>query len=368
MKPFDIEAPFRHGTISKVGILLINLGTPEAPTAPALRKYLKQFLWDQRVVEIPRPLWWLILNGIILNTRPKQSAAKYATIWTKEGSPLRAHTEKQSRLVQGFLGTVVKSPLMVEYAMRYGEPAIDKVLANMRAAGCDRILIVPMYPQSAASSTGSAYDGVFAALMRTRNVPSLRLLKHFHDHPRYIAALAQSVRDFWTTNGRGEKLLMSFHGVPKFHLESGDPYHCECYKTARLLGEALELKPEKMVVTFQSRFGRTEWLKPYTMETLQELGKSGVKKIDVVCPGFIADCLETLEEIAVENKQAFLDAGGQSFQYIPCLNEREDWIKGLCHIIGEHLHGWVTNTFDEKAAAQNAAQSRQRALAVGAKN
>lgn len=368
MKPFDTEAPFRHGTVAKVGILLINLGTPDAPTPAALRKYLKQFLSDPRVVEIPRALWWLILNGIILNTRPKQSAAKYTAIWTKEGSPLRVHTEKQARMVQGYLGSVVKSPIVVDYAMRYGNPDIGSALAKMRAEGCDRILAVPMYPQAAASSTGSAFDAIFSALQRTRNVPSLRLIKHFHDHPRYIAALAQSVKDFWATNGRGDKLLMSFHGVPKFHLEAGDPYHCECHKTARLVAEALALPKDKLVVTFQSRFGRTEWLKPYTMETLQELAKAGVKKIDVMCPGFVADCLETLEEIAIENKKAFLDAGGQTFQYIACLNERDDWIKGLCHIIAEHLHGWATNAWDEKAAAQAAAQSRERAMAMGAKS
>jgi ferrochelatase len=365
---FDPAPEHSHGAIAKTAILLVNLGTPDAPEAPALKRYLREFLSDPRVVEIPRPIWWLILNVFILNTRPKQSAEKYRTIWTKDGSPLAVHTAAQSKLVNGYLRSIVKSPLVVDYAMRYGSPSVRSVLTALREQGADRILVVPLYPQSAASSTGSVFDAVFDAVKRMRDVPALRFVKHFHDHPRYIAALAQSVRDHWSVNGRGDRLVMSFHGVPRFHLEQGDPYHCECHKTGRLLAEALGLASGKWLVTFQSRFGRAEWLKPYTQQTLEALGADGVKRVDVMCPGFVGDCLETLEEIAVENKAAFLEAGGKEFSYIPCLNERDDWIKALCHIVAEHLHGWATNDWDGAAAARGTEASRQRASAMGAKN
>jgi ferrochelatase len=320
------------------------------------------------VVEIPRPIWWLILNVFILNTRPKQSAEKYKTIWTKEGSPLLVHTAAQAKLVSGYLRSIVKSPLLVDYAMRYGNPSVHSVISALCQQGADRIVVVPLYPQAAASSTGSAFDAVFDAVRRMRNVPALRFVKHFHDHPRYIAALAQSVRDHWTVNGRGDKLVMSFHGVPRFHLEKGDPYHCECQKTGRLVAEALGLARDKWLVTFQSRFGRAEWLRPYTQQTLEALGAEGVKRVDVMCPGFVGDCLETLEEIAVENKAAFLEAGGKEFSYIPCLNERDDWIKALCHIVADNLHGWAANEWDAAAAAKDAEATRLRAMAMGAKD
>jgi len=325
-------------------------------------------LWDPRVVEIPRPIWWLILNVFILNTRPKRSAAKYRAIWTKDGSPLAVHTAAQTKLLRGYLGSIVKSPLLVDYAMRYGEPSVRSVMTRLREQGAGRFLVVPMYPQSAASSTGSAFDAVSNAARRMRDVPALRFVKHFHDHPRYIAALAQSVKDHWMVNGRGEKLVMSFHGVPHFHLEQGDPYHCECHKTGRLVAETLGLKKEQWLVTFQSRFGRAEWLKPYTQQTLELLGGEGVKRVDVMCPGFVADCLETLEEIAIENKAAFLGAGGSEFSYIPCLNERDDWIKALCHIVADNLHGWAGNDWDAAAVAKSAEMTRLRAVAMGAKD
>ena len=364
---FAPEPPFQHGTVSKPGILLINLGTPEAPTAKALRPYLKEFLSDPRVVEVPRPIWWVILNGIVLNTRPRSSAAKYAKIWTAEGSPLKVHTVRQANLLRGYLGEQIKTPLAVEWAMRYGAPSVADKLRQLLQQGCDRVLVIPLYPQYAASAGGSTYDAVMAALERTRNVPALRIVKHFHDHPGYIQALAQSIKDYWTVNRRPDRLVMSFHGLPRFTLDRGDPYHCECQKTARLLGEALMLKPDQYVVTFQSRFGRTEWLKPYTMETMLELGRQKVERVDVVCPGFVSDCLETLEEIAIENKAAFLGAGGREFHYIPCLNERDDWIRALCSIALDNLAGWLTSGTDRAAAAEAAEASRRRALAQGAK-
>lgn len=364
---FAPEPPFAHDRLPKVGVLLVNLGTPDAPTPAALRTYLAEFLWDRRVVEIPRPVWWLILHGIILRTRPKASAEKYGKIWTPEGSPLKVHTEKQATLVRGYLQSAIKSPLAVSHAMRYGQPSIASALDGLKAEGCDRILVLPLYPQYAASTTASAMDALGVALQSVRHVPAIRFVTHFHDHPKYIEALAQSVRNHWATNRRAGKLVMSFHGVPRFHLDKGDPYHCECRKTGRLLAEALDLGKDEWVLTFQSRFGRAEWLRPYTQETLESLPRQGVERVDVICPGFVSDCLETLEEIAMENKAAFLGAGGKEFHYIPCLNERDDWIRALCRIAAENLQGWAHSDWDEAAARADAARTRERAVALGAK-
>jgi ferrochelatase len=364
---YSPEPACTHGGIARTGILLANLGTPEAPTAAALRPYLKQFLSDPRVVEIPRPIWWLILNGIILNTRPKKSAEKYAAIWTREGSPLRVHTEKQAKLLRGWLGERIATPFQVEYAMRYGQPSIPETLSRMHAEGCDRILVLPAYPQYAASSTASVVDAACAWLLQTRNQPALRTVRHYHDHPAYIAALAANIRDDWQMHGRPDVLLMSFHGVPRYTLDRGDPYHCECHKTARLLREALGLDEAQARITFQSRFGRAEWLQPYTDKTLAALGKAGVGRIDVVAPGFTADCLETLEELAMEGRETFLTAGGKVFRYIPALNEHPAWIEALGRIALENLAGWVSDTWDAEAAAAQARASRERALALGAK-
>lgn len=360
--PIASEPRYRHGTPSATGILLVNLGTPDEPTAPALRRYLKQFLWDPRVVEFPRLVWWLILNGIILNIRPKVSAAKYAAIWTPEGSPLKVHTEQQAKLLEGYLRTRVKGRYAVEWAMRYGRPSVAEAIERLKAAGADRVLVVPLYPQAASSTTGSAFDAVAEALREMRNIPALRLVKNFHDHPGYISALAYSVREHWAVHGRGSQLVMSFHGVPRFHLDRGDPYHCECLKTGRLLAEALGLPLGTWQVTFQSRFGKAEWLKPYTQDTLESLARQGVARVDVICPGFVADCLETLEEIAVENRDAFLAAGGEAFSYIPCLNERDEFLRALADVVMEHGAGWLDQP-EDPAAAQ---ASRARALALGA--
>jgi ferrochelatase len=362
------EPRFEHGSVPRIGILLTNLGTPEAPTPAALRAYLKQFLSDPRVVEIPRAVWWMILNGIILNVRPKQSAEKYAKIWNPEGSPLRVHTERQAKLLRGYLGARTRVPLVVDWAMRYGAPGIASALRRLREAGCDRVLVIPLYPQYAASATASTYDAVLAAMATMRNVPALRLVKHFHDHPGYIQALARSVTDYWAKNGRPDRLVMSFHGLPRYTLDRGDPYHCECHKTARLLAEALALEADRYLVTFQSRFGRAEWLKPYTMNSLEELGRQKTARVDVICPGFVADCLETLEEIAIENKAAFLKAGGGEFHYIPCLNERDDWIGALCDLALENLQGWLPAEWSEPKAQEAAQRSRERALRLGAKD
>jgi ferrochelatase len=360
------EPPYRHGTIAKTAILLVNLGTPAAPTARAVRRYLREFLSDPRVVEVPRALWNPILHGIILHTRPRRSATRYAAIWTPEGSPLKLHTERQAKLLQGLLGDRLKAPLAVEYAMRYGEPAIGAVLAKLKAAHCERVLVLPLYPQYAASTTASALDQVFGLLARTRNVPEVRVVKHFHDHPAYIRALGDLAREHWRAHGRPHKLVLSFHGLPRYTLERGDPYHCECQKTARLLAEELGLAEDAWQIGFQSRFGRTEWLKPYTASVLAELGRHGVPRVDVLCPGFVSDCLETLEEIGIEGKLIFLGAGGKAFHLLPCLNDRPGWIEALATIAREHLAGWIGEGYDHPAAEARAAASAARAQRFGA--
>jgi ferrochelatase len=357
------EPECRHGTPTQPGILLINLGTPDEPTAPALRRYLKEFLSDPRVVEIPRPLWWLILNGIILNVRPKKSASKYASIWMKEGSPLKVHTERQSKLLKGWLGEKTGQNIPVEYAMRYGSPSIAQGLDKLKAAGCDRILLLPMYPQYAASTTATANDAAFAHLQKTRNAPAVRTVRHFHDDPGYLRALAAKVREFWQQNERPDVLMMSFHGLPRYTLEKGDPYHCECQKTGRLLAEALGLNESQYRITFQSRFGKAEWLQPYTDKTLQELARQGIQHVQVVCPGFPADCLETLEEIAQEGRESFLVAGGKTFHYIPALNESPVWIDALGNITLANLGGWLKPAGEpdsEKIALEVSARRAQR--------
>ena len=359
---YQTEPDHTHGIPVKTGILLVNLGTPDTPTPASVRTYLKEFLGDPRVVEIPKAIWWVILNGIILNTRPKKSAAKYASIWMKEGSPLRVYTEKQTSLLKGYLSQRTKAPYVVDYAMRYGNPSIPSVIRKLKEQNCQRILVVPMYPQYAASSTGTAFDIVFAELLKMRNMPGVRTIKNFHDDPGYIKALANNINEYWVKNGRPEKLLMSFHGLPKFSLDKGDPYHCECIKTGRLLTQELGLKPEQFALSFQSRFGKAEWLKPYTTATLQELGKQKTKRVDVVCPGFVADCLETLEEIAIEGKEDFQHAGGGEYHYIPCLNERDDWIHALTDLVMDNLHGWLV-----ESNKMELEQGRLKAIEMGAK-
>jgi len=367
MRP-NPEPPHSHGTPSKTGLVLVNLGTPDEPTTPAVRRYLKQFLSDPRMVEIPRALWLLILNGAILPFRSSKSAAKYASIWTREGSPLLVHTQKQATLLRGYLGERGHD-IQVTYAMRYGNPSVPEVVDKLKAEGCDRILILPAYPQYSATTTASIYDAVFAHYAKVRNVPELRLVKHYHDHEGYIEALKKSVLAHWDAHGRPDKLVMSFHGVPKRTLLLGDPYHCECHKTARLLAAALRLSPEQYIVTFQSRFGKAEWLQPYTAPTLQKMGKEGVRRVDVMCPGFTSDCLETLEEIAMEAKQEFLTAGGKEFHYIPCLNESTAWIEALAEVAEQHLVGWPTMLTPQmrEEARKEAAAARERALQLGAK-
>lgn len=354
---------YRHGSQQRTGVLLINLGTPDAPTAAALRPYLNEFLSNPRVIELPKLLWWPILHGFILPFRPKQSAEKYAKIWMPEGSPLKVHTERQTALLREALQLRLSDPPVVDYAMNIGNPSISTVITRMQAQGCERILILPLFPQYAASSTAAAMDGVFAALKQIRNQPAIRTIKQYHDDPGYIAALAQNIRDYWDIHGRPEKLIISFHGTPRASLDKGDPYHCACQKTGRLLAEALALESHEYAVCFQSRFGKAKWLTPYTATTLTELGSEQTRRVDVVCPGFVADCLETLEEIAMEVKDLFINAGGKEFHYIPCLNERNDWIQALAEITCQNLQGWLDKQTSEEACLL----SKKRALEMGAK-
>jgi ferrochelatase len=350
--------------VSRTAILLLNLGTPDAPTAPAVRKYLAEFLGDPRVVELPRWLWLPILHGIILRTRPAKSAAKYASVWTEAGSPLLATSNKIAKLLQGYLGERGHA-VPVRLAMRYGNPSIASQLDALKAEGATRILVLPLYPQYSGATTASAIDDVAAWAQRTRLVPELRFVNRYHDDPGYIEALAASVQAHWQREGRGDMLVMSFHGMPERTLHLGDPYHCECHKTARLLAERLSLQPGQYKVTFQSRFGKAKWLEPYTEPTLRAMAATGLKRVDLVCPGFAADCLETLEEIDQEAREAFLQAGGQAFHYIPCLNDRHEHVLALAAIAQRHLQGWPTAA---PGPAEQAAQqaSAQRAKALGA--
>lgn len=355
------EPPFIHGTAATTAVVICNLGTPDAPTPSAVRRYLAEFLADSRVVEIPRLLWLPLLHLVILRVRPARSARKYASIWTDEGSPLKVWTEKQATMLAGYLGERGHR-VIVRHAMRYGRPGIGAVLDEVKAAGANRIVVVPLYPQYSASTTASISDELAAWMRRTRNLPELRFVKHYHDDPGYIGALARRVNDHWMMHGRPDKLVLSFHGVPRRTLALGDPYHCECLKTGRLLAEKLKLDESFVSVTFQSRFGNAEWLKPYTEPTVVALARAGVRHIDVFCPGFTSDCLETLEEINQEVRTAFTEAGGAEFGYIPCLNDQHEWIAALAAVTIRNIDGWDTRAGDATALAEQ----RRRALVAGA--
>jgi protoporphyrin/coproporphyrin ferrochelatase len=363
---FQNAPPAATDSHPKIAVVLVNLGTPDAPTPAAVRRYLKPFLSDRRVVDAPRWIWWFVLNLFILPFRARKSARKYASIWTREGSPLLVHSEKQAKLLRGFLGER-KHDVQVVLAMRYGTPSLLGVLDRLKREGCERILILPAYPQYCGATTASVFDVVTAYYAREKNIPELRFVKNFDEHEGYIGALAESVLAHWEANGRSEKLVMSFHGIRKRSQKQGDPYPDECQATARLLAERLGLTPEQYVVTFQSRFGRAEWLQPYTAQTLQKLAREGVQRVDVICPGFVADCLETLEEIAIEARQDFLTAGGKEFHYIPCLNESNTWMHALAEIAEQHLLGWPTmmSTVVQEQQREQARLLQARARLLG---
>jgi ferrochelatase len=359
---FNTEPAYCHGQPPRTAVLLVNLGTPDEPTAPALRRYLAEFLSDPRVVEIPRLVWWAILHGIILRTRPAKSAAKYASVWMEGGSPLAVWTQRQAAGVAQALGAAGHQ-VLVRHAMRYGNPGLPAVLDALRDEGATRVLVLPLYPQFAAATTASVNDKVMQWAQQARRMPEFRFVGEYHDDPGYINALAQRLQQHWHAHGRSEKLVLSFHGVPERSLHLGDPYHCHCHKTARLLAEKLGLQDNELLVTFQSRFGKAKWLEPYTEPTLIDLAKQGVKSVDVMCPGFVADCLETLEEIAQEARDAFLEAGGTAFTYVPCVNDLPAWTDALAALAVQHLQGWPTRLDADPALLE---QQRALALAMGA--
>lgn len=340
MPKYQSTPDYEHGSPDFTGVLLVNLGTPDAPTASAVRRFLKAFLSDPRVVEYPRLLWWLILNGVILRIRPSRSAKAYREIWTDDGSPLMLHSQRLTDGVRERLEQRAPGEYKVELAMTYGEPSITSAIDKLQKAGARRLLILPLYPQYSGTTTASVFDAVTSKLQGMRWMPESRFINQYHDEPGYIRALAASVREYWQQHGRGDHLLFSFHGVPRYTLDKGDPYHCHCQKTGRLVAEELELEEDQWTLSFQSRVGRDEWLRPYTDETVVELAGKGIGRLDVACPGFSADCLETLEEIAMQNAEFFEDAGGESLHYIPALNARDDHIDFLTTLIGQHTHGW----------------------------
>jgi ferrochelatase len=360
------EPAFDHAEIPALGVLFSNLGTPDAPTAPALRRYLREFLSDPRVVELPRWKWLPILYGIVLTTRPPRSAALYRRIWTAEGSPLLVIARKQAAALEAALRARVGEPLHVAVGMRYGSPSIASALEELRAKRCRRILVFPAYPQYAAVTTGSTFDAVAAVLTRWRWVPGLRFVQHYHDDPGYVHALAESIRRAWTDGGPPRKLLFSFHGMPVRYFRAGDPYHCECHKTARLVAEELGLPQERWQVAFQSLFGKEEWLRPYTDRTLEEWGRAGLESVDVICPGFSADCLETIDEIGRENRGVFERAGGGRYRFIPCLDEDSAHVEALATVALREFSGWFTpkEAWDEEAARRAARATAARAGAL----
>jgi len=337
---FQGSDQYTHGVQSGIGILLTNLGTPDAPTPAALRRYLAEFLWDPRVVEMNRALWWCVLQGVILRIRPARSARAYQKIWTEQGSPLLTIARRQADALQTVLRQRLPGPLTVTLGMRYGNPSIKDAMLRLRDRGCENILVVPLYPQYASSTTATVVDAVTQVAARLRNQPAMRFIKRFHTHPSFIQPLGDKIAAFWAEHGRPQKLVMSFHGLPRQCVNMGDPYCRDCYETARALAAYLGLTDEQYLVTFQSRFGPAKWLEPYTEPTLERLAKEGVTDVDVVCPGFLADCLETLEEISIEVGETFKHAGGKQFRYIPALNDDPAWMKALAELVLEHLQGW----------------------------
>ncbi len=331
---------FKPDAETPIGILLVNTGSPAAQTTREVRHYLREFLADPRVVEAPRWLWWLILNGIILNTRPRKSAALYQKVWTSEGAPLLANSRHQAAALRAALRARLGENFRLELGMAYGEPSLREALENLRRDQCRRILALPMFPQYSGPTTGSIFDGVTNRLRRWRRVPELRFVTGYYDDPAYINALAASVRDYWSKKGKPERLLISFHGLPLDYVAKGDPYAQHCKRTTELLVKALELPDDLWRQSFQSRFGRQPWLQPYTDEMLRAMGQKGIKRVDVICPGFSADCLETLEEIAIQNRDIYLQAGGGEYNYIPALNDRADHIQALAGMIERHMQGW----------------------------
>ncbi|MGI9229718.1 MAG: ferrochelatase [Gammaproteobacteria bacterium] len=328
---------YEHSTPSRIGVLVTNLGTPTAPTTSALRRYLAEFLSDRRVIEMPRFIWWCILHGIILRVRPRKSAAMYARIWTEQGSPL---LNISNNITAAIRSRLANESVEVALGMRYGEPSIRHALEQLQQAGVQQLLVLPLYPQYSATTTASTFDALSAELQTWRWLPELRMIRSYHDDTHYITALTESIRQHWNKHGKPEKLLFSFHGIPKSYFVAGDPYYCQCHATARLVAEQLALPDSDWLLAFQSRFGPQEWLQPYTDKQLITWAEAGIKHVQVICPGFAADCLETLEEINIQNRKFYQQAGGETFSYIPALNEQPLHIETLCKLINQHTQGW----------------------------
>lgn len=325
----------------EVGLLVLNLGTPEEPTPAAVRRYLREFLWDPRVVEAPRWLWWLILNGIILTTRPQRSAHAYQRIWQQEGSPLLLFSQKISQALHRQLWRQMPGQIQTVLAMRYGHPSIANALGQFKKSGVKHILMLPLYPQYSATTTASCFDAVTSNLHQWRKIPELRTIMSYYDEPSYIQALANSVHQHWQTHGRAQKLLFSFHSIPEKYTQLGDPYAQHCQETAHLVAQELDLSHDQWQMCFQSRLGSQTWLQPYTDTTLKQLPAHGIKSVEIICPGFAADCLETLEEIVMTDREIFLQAGGTHYRYIPALNDQPEHIHALSQLVMKHLQGWI---------------------------
>jgi len=350
-------APFQHDQAEKIGVLLVNLGSPDAPDAGSIRRFLREFLSDQRVIEMPKFVWQLILNFFVLPFRPKKLVPLYQSIWTEDGSPLVAIAEKQKKQLTELFSREGHTDITFALAMCYGKPDLALALRQLVQENVHKVLVLPTYPQYSGSTTAAIFDVISSELQHWRWIPELRFINSYHDQPQHIQALADSVRSYWQSHKKADKLLMSFHGLPKVYLEKGDPYFCQCHKTARLLAENLQLKDHEWLITFQSRFGKQEWLKPYTSETLTELAQQGIDSVDVICPGFAIDCLETLEEIMVENRDVFLQAGGQHYHYIPALNDSQDNITAMSALIKQHIQGWQVVTDTEEIKNRKKAQA-----------
>lgn len=350
---------FQHDSSHRCGVLLVNLGTPDAPRPREVRRYLAEFLSDPRVIELPRLFWLPLLHGVILPFRSRRSAHAYSQVWTSEGSPLLRFSKALAGELQRSFSEANR-PVLVRAAMRYGNPSISAVLGELRDAGVRRLLVLPLYPQYSATTTASVFDGVADAMMRERWLPELRFVNDYFNEPSWVASISRSIREYWDQHGRGDHLLFSFHGIPKRYFHAGDPYFCHCQASARAVTERLGLPRSAWTLSFQSRVGREEWLRPYTDETVTQLGKQGLRKLDVVCPGFAVDCLETLEEIAMQNAESFTAAGGENLRYIPSLNAGQNHVDALLPLIERHLAGWpeadrefVNHVTEHEAAARN---------------
>jgi protoporphyrin/coproporphyrin ferrochelatase len=354
------EASYQHGSPERLGVLIANLGTPDGPDPASVRRFLAEFLWDPRVVEAPRLLWWLALHGVILRFRPSKSAHAYQQIWTPEGSPLLVHSTALTKRIAEALQPAANAA--VALGMSYGSPSIPAALEELRRQGARRIVVLPLYPQYSATTTASVFDRVTRHLQRWRWVPELRFIGGYHDDPGYVDAIAASIEQHWRTHER-QHLLFSFHGIPKRYLLAGDPYHCQCLKSARLVAARLSLTERDWSVSFQSQVGREEWLRPYTDERLLEYARTGPKRVTLVCPGFATDCLETIEEIALRNRQLFLDAGGEAYDYVPCLNAGDAHVAVLTGLLKRHTQGWADPSQRPPGEAE---ATRERALRRGA--